>query len=106
MPIKPIIYLAELIGRRFDSSGLQFAHIVGVQFYNSEILAWLRPLLNVNEDSNFTVLPESERGAAILGVAAHLGFQNTAFDRFFFDGTASPGKFFERLHALRDIGLR
>lgn len=32
MPIKPSTSFSDLIGRRFDSLGLQFAHIIGVKF--------------------------------------------------------------------------
>lgn len=51
MPTKPASSITNLIGRRFDSVGLQFAHIVGMAFYNDDDLEWLRPLLpNVNAE--------------------------------------------------------
>ena len=71
MPTKPIADILDLIGRRLDSAGLQFAHIIGVSFYGSDDLEWLRPLLpDVNAEINYAVLPESERGSAILGAFA------------------------------------
>ena len=85
MPSKPSATIAELTGGRrpnFGPTGLQDAHIVGEGFYNG-FLNWLRVLLDSDEDVNFVVLPESERGNAILGVSSHFQSHNTAFDRFF-----------------------
>ena len=107
MPKKPATSLEDLIGRRFDALGLQFAHIIGVKFYDEDQLDWLESLLGVGEDTNFIVLPETERGSAIFGVAAHLGFQNGAFDRFFFDEKGRDSlKFLDQTEFRRgaDIG--
>jgi len=81
MPSQPIANISDLIGRRAAFAGLQNAHIIGQSFYTQ--LAWLQSLIGVDEEANFVVLPESERGSAILGVAAHFGSHNKAFDRFF-----------------------
>jgi hypothetical protein len=104
MPNKPSGPILDLIGRRlpWNATGLQNAHIIGVSFYNEDQLRWLRPLLDVNADVNFVVLPESERGSAVLGVAAHFGFQNKAFDRFFFEKDAPAGASPKFLNKLRD----
>lgn len=75
MLTKPDAAIADLIGRRpfaFGETGLQEAHIIGKAFYIEEQLEWLRPLLNVNENANLLLLPESERGSAVLGAAADL----------------------------------
>jgi hypothetical protein len=101
MPQKPRDSLKDLIGRRLPFSGLQNAHIIGVSFYNKTFLDWLQVLLpDVNDDVNYAVLPESERGSAILGVAAHFGNQNSAFDQFFYtenDTTENSPKFLNTL---------
>jgi hypothetical protein len=114
MPNKPSNSILNLIGRRlpWNATGLQNAHIIGVSFYNEDQLDWLASLLqDVNADVNFVVLPESERGSAILGVAAHFGFQNKAFDRFFFENEEgivdedldpNPSKFLNRLKRHKD----
>ena len=79
MPIKPSPSLTDLIGRRFDPGGLQFAHIIGVAFYYAgDDLEWLRPLLNVNEDINFAILPESERGSAANDIVAPCALREAA----------------------------
>lgn len=75
MLIKPDAAIADLIGRRPfapGETGLQEAHIIGRKFYEEPELAWMEPLLGVNENANLLLLPESERGSAILGAAAHM----------------------------------
>jgi len=101
MPTKPSINLTELIGKRgFGFAGLQDAHIIAREFYSNDDLDWIGPLLpNVDDEANYVVLPESERGSAILGVAAHYGFHNGAFNRFFFANDELSGKFLDRLKA-------
>jgi len=59
MPIKPLVSIIDLIGRRFDEGGLQFDHIIGRKFYNQNDLEWLRSPINANECANFIVFPES-----------------------------------------------
>lgn len=99
MPTKPTALL-DLLGKRslLGTTGLQDAHIIGVSFHREEQLRWLREFFpNVDDEANFAVLPESERGSAILGVAAHFGNHNGVFDRFFFAGNDRPNKFLNRL---------
>jgi hypothetical protein len=50
MPTKPIADIDALIGRRSDSRGLQFAHIIGEAFCRRTQLAWIYPLLPESAD--------------------------------------------------------
>lgn len=71
MPTKPSINLTQLIGKRgFGFVGLQDAHIIAREFYSNRDLVWIRQLLpNVNDEANYVVLPESERGSVSIGFA-------------------------------------
>jgi hypothetical protein len=69
--------LRYLLGPRLpqNQSGFQGAHIIGDRFWRVDV-AWLDLLgftNNQNTLNNGVLLPESERGNAVLGAANHIG---------------------------------
>jgi hypothetical protein len=81
--------LRYLLGPRLqqNQSGFQGAHIIGNRFWRDDI-DWLTAIGFLNDQdttNNGVLLPESERGNAVLGAANHIGNHFGAFDRLFYD---------------------
>ena len=73
-----------------SNSGFQRAHIIGVGFVRRPAanLQWLATLLGPNGADvqfNSVLLPEAERGSAILGTALHFQEHIEPFNTLFFD---------------------
>src|SRR5690349_14613989 len=87
--------LKDLISPRnpANKSGFQGAHVAGDKFWQAQ-LNWLTQNLGAdfNPDNrlNGVLLPEGNRGGAVLGVAEHFGDNVDAFDRLFYDSN-TPG---------------
>jgi hypothetical protein len=65
-----------------NQNGFQGAHIIGDRLWRDDI-DWLSALgspYNSNTLNNGILLPESERGNAVLGAANHIGNHFGAFD--------------------------
>lgn len=86
-------------------SGFQRAHIIGEKFIDDpdNNLTWLARLLGrngENEQYNSVLLPEADRGSAILGTSRHYLNHIDAFDDLFCDRQPnrleSPQTFSER----------
>jgi hypothetical protein len=79
--------LRFLLGPRLpqNQSGFQGAHIIGSSFWTRQTggVSWLNDIgFSDNQDTqnNGVLLPESERGNAVLGAANHIGNHFGAFD--------------------------
>jgi len=86
--------LRFLLGPRLpqNQNGFRGAHIVGDNFW-ATVVSWLNDLGfdgNADSNSNVVLLPESERGGAVLGVATHLGNHFKEFDQLFYFGLTDP----------------
>ena len=71
-----------------NTTGYQGAHVAGLDEWKTN-LQWLTDQLgagvNPNARMNGVLLPEGNRGGAVLGVAEHNGKRVEAFDRLFYD---------------------
>ncbi|GMP12488.1 AHH domain-containing protein [Bradyrhizobium sp. TM239] len=74
-----------------NTNGFQGAHIIGDKFW-TRALGWITQNLgadfNQNSSLNGVLLPEGNRGGAVLGTAEHFGNHVDAFDGLFYDQNA------------------
>src|SRR5687768_6103640 len=101
--------IVDLLDKRLSGTGFQRAHIIGDAFANRPALAWFRDLLGpagANERFNSVLLPEAERGGAILGAAVHYQEHVEEFNQLFYDSDPTTGptsnKYMNKLQRARN----